>query len=120
MSIRDEVENVVRKFFMDKMDKRTSDLRHCALFDLQFGPMPAEYYRDSADVSDWPGYTSAVETLETWASENLMAVWVDPQTMDVMEVEPEVDLLSEVYHFDRRDVAKIVFRTLVTHGGMSA
>lgn len=120
MSIRDEVEKAVRKFFFAKMEKRVMGLRSAALWDLNFGPYGADYYKDAQEVENWPGYTSAVEELEAWASENLAKVWVDPQTMEVLETEPEEDILSETYGFERRDVARIVFKELIAHGGMSA
>ena len=113
-------EKAVKKFFLEKMDDEHTKLRNCALYDLHFGPMGKQYYADSADFPNWPGYTEAIAKLEEWASTNLSPVWVDAQTMEVLTAEPEEDYGDSIYAFDRAGVAKAVFWKLVTDGGMSA
>lgn len=102
--------------FLDQMDQGTRDLRHCALYDLYFGPNSAEYYAESAGMKDWPGYTRAVEALEEWARLYLTAVWVDEEG-HVLSVKPlEAD--SRYVYADKQDVARIVFGALISDGGM--
>lgn len=120
MTVRDQVEKAVRQFFFTKMDAQTDKLRSAALWDLHFGPYDAEYYKDAHELESWPGYSSAVEKLEEWSSENLMKVWVDTQTMEVLETEPDEEFLDDIYVFDRGDVARLVFKQLITDGGMLA
>lgn len=120
MSLHESAVKAVRTFFIEKMDKRTQDLRSAALWDLHFGPYGAEYYKDSQEVENWPGYVDAVEALETWSGENITEVWVDIQSMEVLTDTPPDDMLGEdIYHFERKDVRRVVFKELVTDGGMS-
>jgi hypothetical protein len=121
MQMREAVEKVVKKHFLDQMDERMIKLRNCANYDLHFGPHNAEYYRDSAELEDWPGYVTATDQLEEWAQDKMQTVWVDIQTMEVFTTEPEETEFSDedIYKFDRRDLGKIVFGKLVTDGGMS-
>jgi len=120
VSIRDQAVKAVREFFFEKMDPRTKSLRGAALWDLHFGPYDAEYYKDAQEVENWPGYTSAVEALETWSGDNISEVWVDIQTMEVLTDTPPDDMLGkDIYHFERGDVRRAVFKELVTDGGMN-
>jgi len=116
---QDKAEEAVRKHFIEEMDDRTKSLRFCALFDLHFGPMGAEYYKDSHEFSDWPGYVSAVSELEAWAEGRIADVWVDLETMFVASLPPDnEEMLEEYRHFTTKQVAIAVFRELVTDGGM--
>lgn len=118
---RDKLEEAVRRFVFERMDARVEKLRGCALWDLHFGPYGVEYYQETHGLETWPGYSSAVEELENWARDNLSTVWVDAQTMDVIDTEPATaDYDSDdLYVFERKDVVRIVFKELVSHGGMS-
>jgi len=128
-TVRSKAEVAVKKYFIDElMDDRLRGLRHCALFDLHFGPYDADYYSDSADFENWPGYVKAVEELEEWADIHLVPVWFDMQTETIHTKEPQGDTVDGTWIeplwedwicFDKRAVYLVIFDKLVTHGGMS-
>lgn len=125
-TLRDTQAKVIKKHFLDQMDERTTRLRDAAIWDLHFGPFTAEFYKESHELADWPGYVSALEHLENWASQHVVEVWVD-EDGDLSTTEPapettddgEVLALGEWTLYDRRSVKSIVFGKLVSDGGMS-
>lgn len=124
-TLKDEQAKAVKKYFLDQMDERTDKLRSAAIWDLFYGPCTAEYYKDAHDLSDWPGYASALEQLEEWADVNLTSVWVS-EDCDVRTSKPEGEMgeggLVESHgwtEYDLKSVKSIVFWKLVSDGGMN-
>lgn len=123
--MRDDQAKAIKKYFLDQMDERTVKLRDAAIWDLLYGPSTAEYYAETHDTKDWPGYVSALKHLEDWADVHLMDVWVD-EDGDIRTTEPEAEMvdgeLVEPYgwtQYSRKSVKSIVFWKLVSDGGMS-
>lgn len=124
-TLRDEQAKAIKKYFIDQMDERTVKIRDCAIWDLLYGPHTVEYYRDTHDFDDWPGYVSALQHLEEWADANLMTVWVD-EDGDISTKEPEGETIDGDWvepegwsQYDTKSVKSIVFWKLVSDGGMS-
>lgn len=117
-------EEVVQKHFLALMDDRHKALRRCALHDLFFGPLDSDSY-ESDDLKEWPGYVKAVEELEDWADTNVSEVWLD-DAGNILDKEPEGETIDGTWvepdgitHFAKKAVYLIVFRELVSDGGMS-
>jgi hypothetical protein len=124
----DKARAAIRQHYIDLMDEKTKKLRQCALFDVNYGPMGAEYYCEAEGVEDWPGYVKAIDQLREWASENIQTTWFDVQAEFVQTDEPKgfededgewVEPAWEDYvKLDESDIRRAVFGDLVTSGGM--
>lgn len=124
----DSANRDVEKHFEKKMPKKIKNLVSGALMDLHSGPMSKADMRDHG-IKAWPGYSSALKQIRDWADDNISEVWYDMQSGYVEESEPKawkdeetgewVEPFWEDYvHFDRRDVMREVFGSLVTDGGL--
>jgi len=111
-------QEAVKKHFLAQMDERIDKLRSAALWDLNFGPYDAEYYENAHALKDWPGYMKAVEELEDWADDHLSEVFYNIETGEFSSVEPDEEIEDWV-RYERKSLYLIVFRELVSDGGMS-
>jgi hypothetical protein len=118
-------EEVVKKHFLEQMDARTDKLRSAALWDLYYGPYDAEYYEDTHELENWPGYVSAIKELEDWADAHLCDVFYNTMTGEVSTNEPEAEEIDgelvepeDWVKYERKSLYLIVFRELVSDGGM--
>jgi hypothetical protein len=84
----DKARAAVRQHYIDLMDDKTKKLRSCALFDVNYGPMGVEYYREADEPQ---GYKD--EDGE----------WVEPMWEDYVKLED-------------RDIRRAVFGDLIGSG----
>lgn len=111
-------EEAVKKHFLAQMDTRIDKLRSAALWDLHYGPHNAEYYADAHELENWPGYVKAIEELEEWADAHLSQVFYNTETGEITSTEPDEEI-EDWTRYDRKALYLIVFRELVSYGGMS-
>lgn len=68
------------------LDERTRALIHLACRDLWHGPLGPDDPREGAD---WPGFTVACREIQAALEDVPAEVWVDSQSGEVLESEPE-------------------------------
>jgi hypothetical protein len=122
----DKARAAVRQHYIDLMDDKTKKLRSCALFDVNYGPMGVEYYREASEFPEWPGYMAACDQLLEWARENIQDTWFDVQAELVQTDEPQgykdedgewVEPMWEDYvKLEDRDIRRAVFGDLIGSG----
>lgn len=114
-NVRKAARVTIERHFKDVMDTDTRTiLSHCVT-DLFYGPDAVE--------EGYLGYTASLKKLEEWSQENIHEVWYihdgclcesEPQS------ETEDGVYEDVIHFERHEVARIVFGQLISDGGMNA
>lgn len=112
--IRKEARAAIDKHFTDAMDEETKTLlSHCTT-DLHYGPDAVE--------EGYLGYTASLKKLEEWSQENICEVWYLPDDC-LCESEPlteDGETYEDAIHYERHEVARIVFGKLISDGGMNA
>jgi len=97
------------------MPEEITGLRRSAVFEVHNGPHSAESHLDMFGTA-WPGYLSAIEKLEGWASKNICEAWVAQHSDDVAETDTDDPTYT---YFSRRAVGRVLFSVLITDGGMN-
>jgi hypothetical protein len=123
---RNENDKLVAKHFREKMPADIQRLANLAYCDLYFGPLQgcdvcgADYTSDCSCDVRWPGFKAAVKRVGEWADAELSDVWLDAFCGQVLESEPqgEIDVETQeyiepnfeyVYHYETRDVKRVIF-----------
>lgn len=118
--IRKEARAAIDKHFTDAMDEETKTLlSHCTT-DLHYGPDAVE--------EGYAGYSSSLKKLEEWSQENICEVWYLTDCGILCESEPSTEDDEEGYgmqpedaiHYERHEVARIIFGKLISDGSMNA
>lgn len=118
MKDQEKADKLVKDHFLSKMSESLKTLRRLATYDLWYGPVPEG---EDCDGAPWVGFSKAMTELRKFADENLNEVWVDIDSENVLDKEPEAfwtdpdtgeeieEYLENTYHYEFSDVMKAVF-----------
>lgn len=111
----------IQKHFDAKMSKRVEKLRDFAGLSLMFGPMDRDQKKADGFPAKWT-WSYAVDELRSWWAEHGTEVYYDNDIGVVLEEKPEAyedeetgeifePFWEEIYKYDKRQAAMIVFGT---------